>query len=59
MEEEKADVNKEEYEKVTPRIGYYMKNKNIQSMSNIRSRSERDNQFIQKLPGAHGLLLWT
>ena len=29
MEEEKAIVNNDEYEKVTPRIGYYMKNKNI------------------------------
>ena len=29
MEEEKADVNKEKYERVTPRIGYYMKSKNI------------------------------
>ena len=29
MEEEKADVNKEKYERVTPRIGYYMKRKNI------------------------------
>ena len=29
MEEEKGVVNKEEYEKVIPRIGYYMKSKNI------------------------------
>ena len=29
MEEEKAVVNKEKYERVTPRIGYYMKRKNI------------------------------
>ena len=29
MEEEKADVNKEKYDRVTPRIGYYMKSKNI------------------------------
>ena len=29
MEEEKADINKEEYKRVTPRIGYYMKSKNI------------------------------
>ena len=29
MEEEKGVVNKKEYERVTPRIGYYMKSKNI------------------------------
>ena len=29
MEEEKGVVNKEKYERVTPRIGYYMKSKNI------------------------------
>ena len=29
MEEEKAVVNKEKYESITPRIGYYMKSKNI------------------------------
>ena len=29
MEEEKGVVNKEEYERVTPRIGYFMKSKNI------------------------------
>ena len=29
MEEEKGVINKEEYERVTPRIGYYMKSKNI------------------------------
>ena len=29
MEEEKAIVNKEKYERVIPRIGYYMKSKNI------------------------------
>ena len=29
MEEEKAEVNKEKYERVTQRIGYYMKSKNI------------------------------
>ena len=29
MEEEKAVLNKEKYERVTPRIGYYMKSKNI------------------------------
>ena len=29
MEEEKGAVNKEEYERVTPRIRYYMKSKNI------------------------------
>ena len=29
MEEEKAVVNKEKYERVTPRIRYYMKSKNI------------------------------
>ena len=29
MEEEKGVVNKEEYERVTPRIRYYMKSKNI------------------------------
>ena len=29
MEEEKAIVNREEYERVTPRIGYYMKSNNI------------------------------
>ena len=29
MEEEKGVVNNEEYERVTPRIGYYMKSKNI------------------------------
>ena len=29
MEEEKTVVNKEKYERVTPRIGYYMKSKNI------------------------------
>ena len=29
MEEEKGIVNKEEYERVAPRIGYYMKSKNI------------------------------
>ena len=29
MEEEKGVVNKEEYKRITPRIGYYMKSKNI------------------------------
>ena len=29
MEEEKAVVNKEKYERIIPRIGYYMKSKNI------------------------------
>ena len=29
MEEEKADVNKEEYERIISRIGYYIKSKNI------------------------------
>ena len=29
MKEEKAIINKEYYERITPRIGYYMKNKNI------------------------------
>ena len=29
MEEEKKVVNKEEYERIIPRIGYYMKSKNI------------------------------
>ena len=29
MEEAKTIINKEQYEKVTPRIGYYMKSKNI------------------------------
>ena len=29
MEEEKGVVNKNEYERLTPRIGYYMKSKNI------------------------------
>ena len=29
MEEEKGVVNNEEYERITPRIGYYMKSKNI------------------------------
>ena len=29
MEEEKAVVNKEEYERIISRMGYYMKNKNI------------------------------
>ena len=29
MEEEKTVVNKEEYERIIPRIGYYMKSKNI------------------------------
>ena len=29
MEEEKAAVNKEKYERVIPRIGYYLKSKNI------------------------------
>ena len=29
MEEEKAVVNKEEYERIISRIGYYMKSKNI------------------------------
>ena len=33
MEEEKGVVNKEEYERVTPRIGYYMKSKNIARIS--------------------------
>ena len=29
MEEEKTVVNKEKYERIIPRIGYYMKSKNI------------------------------
>ena len=29
MEEEKVVVNKEKYERATPRIGYYMKSNNI------------------------------
>ena len=29
MEEDKAIVNKDKYERITPRIGYYMKSKNI------------------------------
>ena len=29
MEEEKADVNKEKYDRIIPKIGYYMKSKNI------------------------------
>ena len=29
MEEEKGVLNKEKYERVIPRIGYYMKSKNI------------------------------
>ena len=37
MEEEKGIVNNEKYEKVTPRIGYYMKSKNIARIFKYKS----------------------
>ena len=37
MEEEKAIVNKEEYDRIIPRIGYYMKSKNIATIIKHKS----------------------